>query len=727
MRFILLLIAVLLFSGKPVIAQISEGGKPIEVLLLKSNGIPVEEMPRINNEELKMQAGQEQEFELRLKPVVFAHAFDVHFSTANSGIWLSAGNETVVWKLKIHSEGAKSLNLIFDNFNLPPGARLFLYNENENHLLGAFTWRNNKPSGKFAVSPVAGDEITIQYEVPEKFQKEPGFIITQVNHDFLGILKYDERRPLNKTAGFCNIDVNCEIGDEWKEVKDAVCRLIVNGKEICTGTLINNTAEDDKPYIISAAHCYDDWSYAETTVYTFNYESPYCAPLDGDPSQSVSGAVMKAQFDSLDFALAELSLIPPPEYHPYYAGWDRTGTPPDSSTSIHHPQGDIKKFAYDGDPAVFSDFNSNYTKNGFIKILRWEGGVTENGSSGGPLFNPDQNLIGTLTGGVATCSNPVKDYFSRFDMAWDFKSDSTKQLKHWLDPVKSGVRKLEGKRIYSEENVCATITNLDESDFHFNVPITNFGDFEGYWGGTNKSGITEITERFSIPGSENIAGISFGVGKILDLPDTPDSEIKIKIYNGGKIPEYLIYSQPVKIKSLAEDAMNFIALSETVQPADTFFVGYELSNIQPADTFVIYQSLRSSEKQNNFFFKQDGLWQNFRNANLENYSMTNVIELLACNVNGMTIDSQLVDSAATEMLIYPNPVKSYFTLKTKQKLSAAKIDVFNLIGQKVDVKFSDLQDKKVIIDLTGNVPGVYFVRFKSESGYITRKISFVPW
>ncbi len=725
MRFLFLLIAVFILCGKPVIAQISEGGKPIEVVLLKSTGIPVAEMPRINNQQLKMQAEQELESELKLKPVTFAHAFDVQLSPQNSGIWISADNGIFVWKLKIHSEGAKSLNLIFDSFNLPPGARLFLYNEKLNHTLGAFTSRNNKPSGKFAVSPVAGDEITIQYEVPEKFQPDPSFIITNVNHDFLGILKYDERRPLNKTAGACNIDINCDPGQKWDDVKDAVCRLIVNGREICTGTLLNNTADDDKPYVISAAHCYDEWRYAETTVYTFNYESPYCAPLDGDPSHSVSGAVMKAQFDSLDFALAELSLVPPPEYHPYYSGWDRSATVPDSSTTIHHPQGDIKKIAYDHDRAEFSDFNSNYTKNGFIKILRWDGGVTENGSSGGPLFNPAKNLVGTLTGGVATCANPVKDYFSRFGLAWNYKMDSTKQLKCWLDPLNTGVIKMNGKRIYSGENVCSAVTNLNSYDIHKNVPLTNFGNFEGYWGGTNKSGITEIMERFSIPGSENIAGISFGVGKIVDLPGTPDSEIKVKIYNGGKKPEKLIYSQVVKINSLYEDAMNIIGLGEDVQPADTFFVGFELSNVQPADTFVIYQSLRSSEKANNFYFKQNGEWQNFRNANVENYSMTCVVEVLACNINGLTIDSPQVN-INTEILVYPNPTSSSFTLKSILKISPEKIKVYNLIGQKVDVRFSNLQEKQVEIDLSGNLSGVYFVRVETDTGNVTRKISFVP-
>ena len=39
-------------------------------------------------------------------------------------------------------------------------------------------------------------------------------------------------------------------------------------------------------------------------------------------------------------------------------------------------------------------------------------GTTEEGSSGGPLFNNSYQLIGTLTGGSANCAYPVNDYYA---------------------------------------------------------------------------------------------------------------------------------------------------------------------------------------------------------------------------------------------------------------------------------------------------------------------------
>jgi len=726
MREVIFTFFLLLIFADIVSGQISQGGRPLEAPVLKSRGIPVAAMPKVDNHILQQKALRASEQDLQLKPFRFAHSFEVTISPETDGQWIYNIRGFDIWQIRIVSRGAYSLNLIFEEFNLPFGARLFLYSEQENQYLGAFTSFNNKSTGKFAVSPVAGDELVVHYEVPAGVNGKDNFVISRVNHDFMGILKYSDRRPMGITAGSCNIDINCEEGEVWKDIKDAVCRIIVNGREICTGTLINNTEEDQRPYIISAAHCYDMLKYAETSVYTFNYESPYCAPLDGDPSNSVSGAVMKAFSDSLDFSLVELSLVPPPEFRPYYAGWDKRSVLPDSSTSIHHPQGDIKKIAYDADPAVYSNYSSDYTPNGFLKILRWNGGVTEAGSSGGPLFNPQKRLIGTLTGGLASCNNPVNDYFSRFDMAWEYKPDSTQQLKYWLDPEGTNSGSFDGKRFYENENLCAAFTNLEDFDDHQNVILTSGGSFAGYWGGTNNIGITGFAERFILTGAEELSGISMGVGKIDLSAQGAESEIRVHVYNGSKSPDLLIHSEAVKINTLAEDAMNFIGFSEPVVPADTFFVGFELANIQPQDTFVVYQSLRDAGTKNFFWFKQNDIWYDFKAENVADHSMVNVFELLACNVSGLIVDTPLVVDPMG-VLIYPNPAPAVFNFEAGQEFTPENISIYDLIGRQVQAKIQVVNSRKIKIDLSGNIPGVYFVRLKTEKGMVSEKVSYMPW
>jgi len=707
-------------------AQISQGGSPMKTGGLKSSRKLVVEMPPVNNLSILKNDAEINSSENQLKPFQFAYPFEVNLSAENSGEWLQGEDGFMVWKLTIRSAGAKSINLIFEDFELQERERLFIYSVNENHILGAFTSVNNQSVRKFAISPVLGDEITVQYEIPEGNFQNKHFTITRVNHDYVGIVKSGSRRPLGKTAGACNIDINCDDWKDWVNEKNSVCRMIVNGKEICTGVLINNTAQNQKPYVLSQAHCYDRKEYPQTTVYTFNYESPFCAPLDGDPSNSISGATLKAQHDSLDFALVELSLIPPPEFRPYYAGWDRSDNIPKSTVSITHPQGDVKKLANDKDAPVISSFESGYTNNGFYKILRWDGGVTEAGSSGGPLFNQNKQLVGTLTGGQAACGNPINDYYSRFYLGWDYRADTTKQLKYWLDPVKSGVTVLEGKQFYTGEELCGAFANLDDNDEYSMIPVLSANKFAGYWGGTNSLGITEITERFSIDGNETLSGVSLGVAKFKSKVTSNSSEITIKVYNGTQKPEQLIYSKVVKTATLAQDAMNFIGFSETVKPADIFFVGFELTNIQPLDSFAVYQSLRPAASDNSFYLKQKGQWYNFKDSNPDKKAMANIFELVACNIDDFNTDTPLVNNPQ-DILVFPNPSNSKVTVEAGQDITNNQLAVFNLLGQKVEVKITRIAERKIDIDLTGNVPGVYFVRFDTGQDIISRKISFVPW
>lgn len=730
MRRLFVVIIFLQVLVQPVLAQVSQGGTPMKVMHTKSKGIPVVVMPPVDHHALQKENEKLQPEERSLRAFRFAVGFGVDISPEDQGIWTSGMNGFDIWQVKIRSEGAYSLGLTFDDFHLPPGSRLFLYNEQEGHFLGAFTSLNNKLSGKFAVSPVAGEEITVQYETPSSNAGEVPFVVAEVSHDYMGILK-NERRPMQIQAGDCNIDINCPPGEAWKDVKDAVCRIIISKpdlplrpKEICTGTLMNNTAEDQRPYILTAAHCFDKEAYAETAIYTFNYESPYCAPLDGDPVRSISGSSLLASSDSLDFALLELSVIPPPDYQPYYAGWDNRIFLPDSSVSIHHPQGDIKKIAVDHDAPRRSDFDDGYTPGGFLRILEWDEGVTEAGSSGGALFNPGKFLIGTLTGGLATCIDPTDDFYSRFDLAWEFRADSSKQLKHWLDPLQNDVQTLTGKRFYTGEDLCMGWTHLEDFDAHDLVVLNDNNGFAGYWGGTNRLGISGFTERFIMGSGVILRGLSMGIGKIR-LSSGSNAEVNVKVYNGRNQPENQIYSTTVKAGTLVADAVNYIGFDYPVEPTDTFFVGFELNNFQSADTFAVYQSLRESGKENFFWFSRDGAWYNFQTSNDEGLSMVNVFELVACNVSGVVTDTPLVRETMAA-LIYPNPASSLFTIEAGHQFMPEDVRVYNLIGQVTAARLVHHQGRKIQIDLTGNLPGVYFVQIRTGKGTITKKVSWAP-
>lgn len=717
-----LFIFVFIFIQNSLQAQISQGGMPLKVVVEKSVSkkawVVLPAVPEAAIEQAKV---QNEQAKVGLKPFRFAHPFEVNYSPSNSGVWLMTDSGYNVWQLTIRSEGAYSLNVIFEDFKLPAGARLFLYNEKESSFLGAYTQVNNKKGGKFAVSPVRGDQLTIQYEVPEELGTPNSFTVRRVNHDFVGIVKSD-RRPLGELAEDCNVDVNCNVGARFSDLKDAVCRIIVDGQEICSGTLINNAEEDKKPYVISAAHCYDSWSLAQTTVFAFNYESPYCAPLDGDPVHTISGAEMKAWAQDLDISLVEMSMVPPPAFHPYYAGWDRSETLGDTVVSIHHPKGDIKKMSLSYTKPEISDFAKGYTPNGFLHIKHWDVGVTEIGSSGGGLFNTNDQLLGTLTGGAAYCKEPYNDYYARFALAWDNYADSSRQFKHWLDPLNSGKMSVPARRFYEGADLCAAFTHLTDTDEHGLVKLTSGGVFKGYWGGTNDVGITGFMEKFSILGNESLAGVSLGMGKISADNGSMNSRITVKVYNGTNGPEQLIYSKQVDISQLAEDAMNFIAFDEDVSPASTFFVGFELSAVHSLDTFVVYQSLREGSEGNYFYYQRDGKWYSFKEQSQQ--SMVMAMELLACNVDPSVIGDSSDWELPEKVWLYPNPTNGVVSVESDQDIMMEAVKVYNMLGQDINPPIESLNEFKIRIDMSGQLPGLYVVTFNYDQGRVTRKFSY---
>ncbi len=187
----------MLCAGKATFAQLSEGGLPRRPVSLKTAFLATETMPPVSNDLLRWQCEQEQQESGKLKPFTFAHTFEVKISPLTNGTWMRSEDGWWIWQIRIRSDGALSLNLLFEKFKLPEKARLFIFTPEQQQILGAYTMKNNSPEGIFQVSPLPGDEIVVQYETTGNPESPDDFVISRVNHDFIGILKYvDARRPI---------------------------------------------------------------------------------------------------------------------------------------------------------------------------------------------------------------------------------------------------------------------------------------------------------------------------------------------------------------------------------------------------------------------------------------------------------------------------------------------------------------------------------------------------
>ena len=390
--------------SSPLIAQVSFGGHPVgmtkSALLPEA---PLSVMPEIDAEAL-MAADEARRQQGIKEPFRFGFNHMVDFTLENSGVWNTLANGDGVWRIAIQCPGAFSINFEFNDYVVPEGGQVFVYNE-AGEVLGAFTAESNPGHHELGVTQLAGDRITIEYVEPANVRGQGSLRIGQVTHAYRDIMGLTKGLG---TSGSCNNNVICPEGDPWRDQIRSVAMITVGGQGLCTGQLLNNCANNGTPYFLTANHCLGG---SNTWVFRFNWNSPTCATTTNGPTNNtVSGSTLKTSSAGSDVGLLQLNATPPVSYNVFYSGWDGSTAAPTSQTCIHHPDGDIKKISFDVNPATQATFGGAAC----WRIATWEDGTTEPGSSGSGLWNQNGLLIGQLYGGQASCSNNINDYFGRF-------------------------------------------------------------------------------------------------------------------------------------------------------------------------------------------------------------------------------------------------------------------------------------------------------------------------
>jgi hypothetical protein len=426
-----LLLLLALGLGRSLHAQVGAGGVPPSFDLPGAGPAPTIALPGVDHAALLA----EDEAAPKDEALRFGAPLDRSIDLRRQGQRLELPDGGSLWRLRLTSPGALSLNLLYDDFALPPGARLFLYNDERSMLIGAFTDFNNKPGGQFATQPVAGDAVTLEYEEPATCPWPGRVRVCRVVHAYRDLLGGAERDYGD--SGSCNNNVACPVGDDWRtEIRAVAMILEGSGFRICSGALVNNTGQDMRQFLLTANHCLG----GETNwIFMFNYQSPGCANQNGPTTDSVQGCVRRANLADSDFALLELSEAIPEDYRVVYAGWSNEDVAPTRGVGIHHPSGDIKKISFE-DQALVSDryLGNQGVAGSHWRVIDWDDGTTEAGSSGSPVFDQNHHVVGQLHGGYASCTSQTSDWYGKFAMSWERGGAPATRLRDWLDPLDTG-------------------------------------------------------------------------------------------------------------------------------------------------------------------------------------------------------------------------------------------------------------------------------------------------
>jgi PKD repeat protein len=392
-------------------------------------------------------------------------AIPTHLTPQNAGFWTTNTDGSRTWQMVIVAPGAEAISYLFDKFVLHGGSTLRIQNIAGQDVHPLLTSAAVEAHQMQNAALCGGSKHVLTLTEPA-YTTPSEIYIDRVMYNYRST-GYEATEKINESDP-CEVNVNCSpVGDAWQDEKRGVARIyVVEGAQAgwCTGSLINNTAQNCKPYFLTALHCGINATTANLNQWKFyfRYEAAACTnPTSAGTLANyfVTGCLRIADAadgggnSGSDFLLVKLgnannentviNNLKSANLNAYWNGWNASTSPSMGGVSIHHPAGDIKKISTFSGNTVSTQWGS---ATGSHWRVTWTAnanghGVTEGGSSGSPLFDNTGNIIGTLTGGSSYCTAlSAPDQYGKMAFHWaNNGTTAIEQLKPWLDPANLNV------------------------------------------------------------------------------------------------------------------------------------------------------------------------------------------------------------------------------------------------------------------------------------------------
>lgn len=641
--FKLLAFILIVSFRQTTLAQLSEPGHPASMIHNTGfSDIPVIFLPDFNNEELIAQDTCQS----------CGDAFGID-AVKEFDFWEHASKQVInneydnveIYRVKVKSNTANALHVIFSHFELATGEKIYIYSPNDtNRILGAFSAFNNKPDSTFISNRIMDSELVIEVNRKVSSHGSPKGILNI--QKFIHV--YEERDDFENSFN-CHNNVICApwYNDFCNEIRSVVkfYRRKVDDERwwMCSGAVVNNSNNDFDPLILTADHCVEDGRDFATWIVFFNFQSNVCDPSNnGNDLMIVTGTDVIASDHGIgcpDIALMRLRQDIPIQYNVFFSGWSSLNlTYPQDGICIHHPRGDVKKIS-------FGEITNPLFKT--CHKVTWTDGTTEGGSSGAPLYT-NSRLITAVNSHAPrdkSCDDLKHNFFSRIE-----KSFST--LQPHLTP--------------DEEDIVA-VGGID--------PLSSCQDIININGRCYPGNDWQIRNQITIQAANQVNVANFGETVIEDSP----------FANHGNNSDYII------------KAGNRI----TINP------GFRINRPFRANGSPNYASFFLEGNQNRVSFQiatcvpfTDDCGFNHENAFV-------IPKVGGIRGSDRYLENDLL--VEFSLKIYPNPTNGTHNVTIEYSKEIAKVSILNNIGQTIfeEVLNADANSSK--LDINDLDAGIYFV------------------
>jgi hypothetical protein len=334
------------------------------------------------------------------------------------GLAVPARDGEFSWAVSVTAQGAGALRLHVEEMSLPRGVELYVYSR-LGEAYGPYTGTGPNRDGDFWTTSIFGTEAILQLRVGAG-ANPASLRLATLKVQEVGLITQrfvDSTDESATVAAFCSnpaciVDASCY--SAANSIKDAYAKMEwISGAFIytCTGGLMNDSNPSSASYVLTANHCLSKANVAKNVSFYWRFRTSTCngsCPSNSGWPYKTTGSSIAATGKSGDFTLLQMTGNPP-------SGSVRLGftnAPVANTNGVALHRVSNPNFG----PQVYNEQTvstsaptcTSWPRGQRIYSYATLGG-TDGGSSGSPVVNASDQVVGQLSGGCGTNVNDPCD------------------------------------------------------------------------------------------------------------------------------------------------------------------------------------------------------------------------------------------------------------------------------------------------------------------------------